>query len=110
MVTSMVTTYYSFLFISISVIIILIFIVNYTKLTIDTFTNYPQQIDPTKLTSSTQGSQLDELNINYRLMLQYIQQNPDRSIPFIKDVQSKFCSSDNIKFNSLLDNYSPVFK
>lgn len=49
------------------------------------------------------------LNSNYRLMLLYVQQNPDKSLGFIKDVQKRFCT-DNIDFADLLNNYSPLFK
>lgn len=90
-------------------IVLILFFIATLKLTSETFVNYPQQIDPSTVNSSKADTeQLDELNINYKSILYFIQNNPTKSIGFIKDVHSKFCT-EHIDFSKLMDNFNPVF-
>ena len=52
-------------------------------------------------------SEADNMNKYYRLLLHYVQSNPDKSIEFINSIQQKFCT-DKIDFKNLSD-ILPVF-
>lgn len=62
-----------------------------------------------------QSSQLDTLNGNWRSILQYLSQNPQKSQTFIADMKEKFFADDcaikqpRIDFAHLADSYRPVF-
>lgn len=62
-----------------------------------------------KTVDSFQNSTSDATNMDnyYKLLLNYVQTNPDRSLNFIKSIQQKFCT-DNIDFKNL-SNILPVF-
>lgn len=55
------------------------------------------------------------LNGYWREILQWLSENPTKAIPFIADIKNKFFSDDcairqpRINFESLADNYRPVF-
>jgi hypothetical protein len=64
----------------------------------ETFTNYPQQVDPTAPIKT--NSDAITANNNYAALLLYIQNNPSNSIKFIQDIQQKFFDSNcNLKSN-----------
>lgn len=71
---------------------------------IDLFVNYPQQVDPTKVTKA--DPEATAANNNYASILMFLQKNPAKSSKFILDVKSKFFSDsctvkDNIDFPNL---------
>ena len=62
------------------------------------------------------ASKLDTLNANWRAILQYLSENPQKAAPFILDVREKFFNVDacpiktpRIDFKMLPDLYRPVF-
>ena len=64
----------------------------------ESFTNYPQQVDPTAPIKTY--SDAITANNNYAALLLYIQNNPSDSIKFIQDIQQKFFDSNcNLKSN-----------
>ena len=64
----------------------------------ESFTNYPQQVDPSAPIKT--NSDAVTANNNYAALLLYIQNNPSDSIKFIQDIQHKFFdSSCNLKTN-----------
>jgi hypothetical protein len=84
-----------FLFISIGISVY--FVYNLKK---DTFINYPQPVDPTKVIRSDTGA-VDAKNA-YAQILMYLQENPDKSSAFIEDIQEKFFRGD-CKIKSQID-------
>jgi hypothetical protein len=70
----------------------------------ESFTNYPQQVDPTATIKT--NSDAVTANNNYAALLLYIQNNPSDSIKFIQDIQQKFFDSNcalktNIDFSKI---------
>lgn len=70
---------------------------------------------PTISASTTSGS-AESLNANWRMILTYLKENPDRAATFIADVREKFFNVDScpikiprIDFEHLDDSYRPVF-
>lgn len=99
---------YSAIFISLAIALY----VSYTD-KVESYMNVPEMIDLTKKKHS--DSSIDELNIGYRHILQYISKNPEGGYEFIKDVKEKFFEPDaeikrQIQFSKLADMYRPVFK
>lgn len=80
----------------------------------EAFTNVPIMTIPT--TPKGSSGQLDVLNTNWRSILDYVSQNPDKSFLFIADIKDKFfeetCSikQPRIDFANLVNDYRPVFK
>jgi hypothetical protein len=75
-----------------------------TKISLDTFINYPQQVNPSAPVKSDPAA--ITANNNYASILMYIQNNPAKSAKFITDIKSKFFEDackvkDNIDFNNL---------
>lgn len=58
----------------------------------DSFTNYPQQVNP--LATPNSNPDAANANNNYASILLFIQQNPQQSGKFIADVKQKFFSDD----------------
>jgi hypothetical protein len=61
------------------------------------------------------AAKLDMMNMNWRIMLKYMSDNPEKAMPFITDVKSKFFSDTcelkqpKIDYANLMDSYRPVF-
>jgi hypothetical protein len=59
--------------------------------------------------------QMNDLNLSWRDILQYLSKNPDRADKFVADVKDKFFQSScelkqpSIDYAKLLDAYRPVF-
>ncbi len=100
------------LYIIICIVLMLALYISYTD-KVESYMNVPEMIDLTKRKHSDQS--IDELNIGYRHILQYISKNPEGGYEFIKDVKDKFFEPDTeikktIDFPKLADMYRPVFK
>ncbi len=101
------------IFLNLSLIGLLLFqLFNYNYITKQGFTNYPQQIDPTKPIKSDPDT--DEANQNYVQILYYLSKNPMKSTRFIEDIRTKFfnpsCSiKSDIDFAGLMNNNKLVF-
>jgi hypothetical protein len=81
----------------------------------DGFINIPQQVDPTKVIQSNANAQ--EMNANWRVILDYISKNPSQGILFVQELRKLFFDEQacrikqpNIDFSKVSDNYHPVFK
>lgn len=56
----------------------------------------------------------DQANSAYHDILNYLQQNPDKSGAFLKDIRLRFFTDnclfrESISFSKLIDTYKPVF-
>ena len=90
------------IFVNLLLLIILLYVIQ--RPSIDLFTNYPQQVDPSATPKS--NPEKDSANNNYASILLYVQQNPSNSIKFIQDIKQKFfdrsCSiKSDINFNNI---------
>ena len=70
----------------------------------DSFTNYPQQVDP--MAKPVSKPDVDAANNNYASLLMFIQSNPSKSLNFIQDIRKKFFDDtckvkSNIDFNNI---------
>ena len=81
----------------------------------DGFLNIPQQVDPTKVVPSNADAQ--EMNANWRVILDYISKDPAQGILFVQELRKLFFDEQacrikqpSIDFSKLSDNYHPVFK
>ena len=78
------------------------------------FINYPQmpQVGGTVI---NQDPAVDQANVNYRSVLQFVQNNPEKSFKFIDDLKAKFFDESckikqpRIDFSQLAATYQPVF-
>jgi hypothetical protein len=66
----------------------------------DSFINYAQQVDP--IAKPKSNPEANSANNNYASILMYIQQNPSKSLNFIKDIKDKFFE-DSCKVKSNID-------
>ena len=66
----------------------------------DSFINYAQQVDP--IAKPNSNPEANSANNNYASILMYIQQNPSKSLNFIKDIKDKFFE-DSCKVKSNID-------
>lgn len=95
-------------------VILVICIVYQCGIQKESFTNIPIMTIPQ--TPKGSSAQLDVLNANWRSILEYLSQNPDKSFTFIADIKDKFfddsCSikQPRIDFTNLVNEYRPVFK
>ena len=62
--------------------------------------NYAQQVDP--IAKPKSNPEANSANNNYASILMYIQQNPSKSLNFIKDIKDKFFE-DSCKVKSNID-------
>ena len=74
------------------------------KQPLDTFVNYPQQVNPNAPVKSDPAAL--NANNNYASILMFIQNNPAKSAKFITDIKSKFFEDackvkDHIDFNNI---------
>ena len=64
---------------------------------------------------SEKSQQLDDLNVSWRTILQYLSENPDKSGLFVADVKQKFFQDScefkqpSIDYAKLPETYRPVF-
>lgn len=86
------------IFLNITLFIIFLYVLS-TK-SKDSFINYAQQIDP--LAKPKSNPEANTANNNYASILMYIQQNPSKSLNFIKDIKDKFFE-DSCKVKSNID-------
>lgn len=79
------------------------------KNTYDTYKNYAQQVDITKVVKS--NADVNSANQSYAELMYFIQNNPDKSVKFIEDIKNKFFAAScniksNIQFNNLVNSGS----
>lgn len=79
------------------------------------FLNYPQQVDPTKVIPSNPDA--EQMNGNWRLILEYISKNPTQGLVFVQELRKLFfdetacrIKQPRIDFLKVADSYHPVFK
>jgi hypothetical protein len=64
---------------------------------------------------SAKSQQLDDLNVSWRTILQYLSENPDKAGTFVADVKEKFFQDGcefkqpRIDYAKLPETYRPVF-
>lgn len=90
------------IFLNLVLLIILLYVLQQPSL--DSFTNYPQQVDP--MAKPKSNPEKDSANNNYASILLYIQNNPSKSFKFIQDIKQKFFDSScsiksDIDFNKI---------
>jgi hypothetical protein len=100
------------IYVAICITLIMILYISYRD-KVESYMNVPEMIDLTKKKHT--DSSIDELNVGYRHILQYISKNPEGGYEFIKDIKDKFFEPDTeikrrIDFSKLADMYRPVFK
>jgi hypothetical protein len=81
--------------------------------TSENYINTPEMPDLTKPVTTT-NSDADQANVNYRSVLNYVQNNPNNVYNFVKDLKSKFfdekCEYKNpMDVSNLTATYQPVF-
>jgi len=74
------------------------------KLSLDSFVNYPQQVDPETPIKDTPD--ISAANNNYASLLMFLKKNPSQSAKFIIDIKQKFFNDqcqvkDYIDFNEI---------
>jgi hypothetical protein len=74
------------IFLNITLLLILLYVLSHNNL--DSFINYPQQVNPSA--NPKTNSDVVTANNNYASILMYIQQNPSKSVKFIQDIKQKF--------------------
>ena len=63
----------------------------------------------------SRSQQMDDLNVSWRTILQYLSENPDKAGVFVADVKDKFFEDScqfkqpRIDYSKLPDTYRPVF-
>jgi hypothetical protein len=78
------------------------------------YINYPQLPVPGDIKKQDTAA-IDQANVNYRSLLQFVEANPDRSFKFIADLKTKFFDDSckikqpRIDFANLAATYQPVF-
>ncbi len=87
-----------------ALLIILLYVLQQPSL--DSFTNYPQQVDPMAPVNKKSNPEKNSANNNYASILMYIKNNPSNSFKFIQDIKQKFFDSScsiksDIDFNKI---------
>jgi hypothetical protein len=108
--------YNRYFFFYVMIIVALFLILNkYLFSSRESFVNIPIPTIPNG-TTGNDTSKLNTLNANWRMILQYLSENPEKAGPFVADVREKFFNVDacpikspRIDFKMLPDLYRPVF-
>ena len=81
-----------------------------------TIDGFDAQVPIPTISASTVSISAESLNANWRMILTYLKENPDRAATFIADIREKFFNVDScpikiplIDFEHLDDAYRPVF-